>query len=204
MLRATWEVAQKIGLDAAKAVHDYVLAVYEANIKRYLALWEGVKIDLEALKLKIDAIVSYNDGQVKVYLGRAEVYRSEIETIIAKNKGMVDARAGEIAVYKAEVEAIAVQYESLVEEAKLELEAAKLEVEQAIEGAKIDLDGYIAETGLSEKVAQGITTIAGQSVASTLGAINTSMSNAYNSSSAKSEHWGHDEGLHEGWSFEGE
>lgn len=203
MLRATWESAQKLSLEAAKAVHDYVLAVYEANVKRYLALWEGIKIDLEALKLKIDTIAAYNEGQIKVFLGRAEAYRAEIEAIVAKNKGIVDARTGEIEAYKAEIEAINVQYMALVEEAKLAIEAAKLEVMQAIESSKIDLDGYIAETGLAEKIAEAIMSIGGQSVASTLGAINTSMTNTYSTTATKSENWGHDESLFEGWSYDG-
>lgn len=201
LLRSTWESAQKMGLEAQIAAGNYLVSVRDTNIKVYLASWEGIRLDMETLKMQVETITASNEGNLKVWLGQASIYETEINGIVEKNKGLVDARQGEVDVFKAEVQAVAVQYESLVKEAELELKASQLEIEQAIENAKIDLEGYLGQAGLSKEIATSIAGIAAQAIASALGAMNVGMSQGYSSGESRSESWSHGESLGESHSF---
>jgi hypothetical protein len=193
MLRATFQSAEALGLDAAKATKEYLIRVYDANVKLYLAKWEGTKVKLEALVSKIEGISSYNDGLVKVFLGRAQVYESQISAITVKNKGMVDVRAGEISLYSTEIDVISKEYSVLLEEAKFVMEGMRLEVLSEIEKEKITLSAYTDKAKLAETVAEAVSNISAQSIASALGAINTSMGHSYSGSENRSESFSNSE-----------
>lgn len=201
VLRSTYDLAQTRSLDAAKAAKEFVIAVYAENIKAYVAKWEGIRLALEALKTKVDAISAYNEGNIKVFLGKAEVFESQIKAIASKNASVLQTRNMEVTVYGTEVEAVAKQYSALVEEMKVNLEVTRLEVGTAIEESKLDLQAYSDKAKLSESVATAVSNIASQSVASALGAINTNLSNSYSGSENRGENWSHSDSLSESHNF---
>lgn len=203
-LRSTFDEAKKRGLEALKAAKEYVTAAIEANVKIYLGKWEGVRAKLEALKNKVDAISSKNEGEVKVILSKAEIYKTRVQAIAAENSGKVEARKGEIDVYGTEVEAISKQYSALVEEAKLKMEGTRIEITKVIETEKLKLQAFSDKAGLAKDVALGVANISSQGVASALGAINTSLSNTYSGSESRDESWRHSDGIDENHTFEEE
>lgn len=200
ILRMTYDSLQKLNFEAAKAAKDYLIAVYSENVKAYLAKWEGIKTRMEALKAKVDAIVSYNDGLVKTYLGKAEVFNARINAIVEKNKALVEERKAEVALYTAEVDAVSKEYALLIEEVKARMEAMRLEISAAIDEAKINLEAYTSKAQLSERISEAIAQISAQAIASALGAINTSMSHGYSGHESLSEAWSHSERLGESYS----
>lgn len=204
MLRATFETAQQRGLEAAKATKEYLIAVYEANVRKYLADWEGVKLDLEALKMKVDAISSKNESIQKIFIGRADVYETQIRAISAKNDSIIGARQGEIDTYKSEVDAVSVEYNALIEETRLKLDANKTEVLAAIEEAKVDIQAYTSKTSLARDVSGDIANISAQALASALGGIRASIGNTFTASRQISEAWRHAETIREAHDFQEE
>ena len=201
LLRTAYEASENRSFEAAKATKDYLLAVYKENIQLYLAKWEGIKADLEALKTKIEAITSKNKGIVDIFVGKASVFETQIKSITEKNKGKVDARSGEIGAYSAEVGAVSSELIALVEEMKAITEVSKLEVDAAINESRIDLDSYTAKSSLAEKVASEIAGVSAQALASALGGINASISNSYSGSESTNEAWQHGENLSESHSY---
>jgi len=202
VLRSTYDASETRGLEAKKATKEYLIQVYDANIKAYLAKWDGVKIRMESLKAKIEGIASYNDGNTKVYLGQAQVFEAQINAIVEKNRGLVDARKGEVDVYSAEVQAVATEYGALVEEIKVKMEGVRLEIISAIEEEKINLSAYQSKAQLTEKVAEAVSNISAQAVASALGAISASMSNDYSATESRREGWTHTENLSESHDYD--
>ncbi|CAG36724.1 hypothetical protein [Desulfotalea psychrophila] len=202
LLREAFENREGRNVEIQKATTDYLLRAYEQNVKLYLAQWEGIKISLEALVSKIKGITEYNDGLVRIYLGQAEVYKSKIESITSKNRGLVDVRQSEITIYTAEIDAVSKQYQMLIEEAKMGLEASKLKVTQAIENEKINLQAYMNKESLAERIGEAVASVSAQSLASALGAVNTSISHGYQGSERKGETWSYGGSLSESHSYE--
>ena len=202
VLRSTFEEAQKRSFESAKAAKDFLVTVYNANIQAYIAQYEGVKIRLDSLKTKVDAISEYNKGITEVYLGKASVYESQIKAITEKNKGMVDARKGEVEVYSTEVQAVSTEYMALVEDLKVRLESSRLEIDTTVKESELNLQAYTDKASLTERVAEAVSNISAQAIASALGAINTSLGNTYHASGGVTEHWSHGETLNESHNFE--
>lgn len=185
MLRDTFEKAQGLGLEAAKAAKEYVARFFAENVKLYIAKWEGVKLKLEALKTQIEAIASRNESETKVFVGRAQVLESRIKAITEKNRGKVEARKGEVDIYTAEVGAVRDEYMALVEEIRVNQQAAKVEMDAELRKEEMRLLAFSDKTKMAEQFALGVAKIRAQGVASALGAINTSISNGYHASDTR-------------------
>ncbi len=108
-----------------------------------------------------------------------------------------------VAVYNATIQGIVGQYNALSKWVSAEIERIKVEADIAIKNEELGLSAYNAMTLLAEKVAESIAQIASQSIASALGAINTSLSNSYSGSEGRTEAWRHGESLGETHSYSG-
>ncbi len=97
---------------------------------------------------------------------------------------------------------VAAEYDALSKWLLTKLNAIKIEMEIAIKNGDLGLASYNSAVLLASKTAETIANIASQSVASSLGAINTSISNSYSGSESKSESFSHGESLIESHSYE--
>lgn len=182
MLRDTFDRAQTLGLEAAKAAKEYMARFFAENVKLYIAKWEGVKLKLEALKTRIEAIASRNESETKIFVGRAQVLESRIKAITEKNRGKVEARKGEVDIYATEVEAVTKEFQALIEEVKNHQEAVKTEVGFELRKEEMRLAAFTDKTKMAQSFALGVAQIRSQGAASALGAINTTISNGYSAS----------------------
>lgn len=189
LIRATFDEAEKISLEAAKATSEYLARFYAENVKLYLGKWEGIKIKMESLKAKIEAISSRNESETKIFISRAQVIESQIKAITEKNKGLVDARTGEIQVYATEVGAVRDEYMALVEEIRVHQAAIKMEIDRSVAVEQLKLSAFESKVKLAEAIAMGIANIGSQGVASALGAINTNLSNSYGATESRGIAW---------------
>jgi len=187
ILRATFDEAEKISLEAAKAASDYLSRFYAENIKLYLAKWDGIRFKMESLKIKVDSIVSKNDNETKIFIARAQLIESRVKAVSEKNQNIIDVRTGEIQIYSTEISAVKEEYVALIEEVKVHQEAIKMEIEQAVAIEQMKLSAFESKTKLAEAVAMGVANIASQGVASALGAINTQLTNTYSGSEQKQQ-----------------
>jgi len=202
MLRDTWNSIEDRGLEAEKAATDYMQAVYALNIQKFTAVYEGIKLELEAKQAKITAIASMNESVIKVAEGEANVYESQVKAISDQNQSTVDVRQTEVAVYSTEVEAATKEYSGVIDGIRAQLEVAQLQMTAEIEQGKFDLSKFTSRTQLASDAAQTIGKLAAQVVASALGAINTSLSSGYTGSEGITEKWGHTEGITERHNYE--
>ncbi len=106
-----------------------------------------------------------------------------------------------VSVYNATIQGIVGEYEALSKWVSAEIERIKVEAEIAIKNEELGLSAYNAMSLLAEKVAESIAQIASQSIASALGAINTSLSNSYDAGESRRESWAHGDSLREQHSY---
>jgi len=189
LLRDTFEKAQTMGLEVAKAAKEYIARFFAENVKLYVAKWEGVKLKLESLKTKVDAISSRNDSETKVFVSRTEALSAKVKAITEKNRGMVDVRKGEIDLYATEVGAVRDEFMALVEEVKVHQEAKRTEIDMAIKEEDLKLTAFSDKTKMAVQFAIGVTQVRAQGVASALGAIHTSISNGYGASDSRTRQY---------------
>ena len=201
LLRAAYEASEDRSFESAKFAKDITVRVYSELVKSYLAKWEGVKVLMQAFLAKIEAITTYNTGQIDIFEGLWRGVETQVKAISAKNQAQLDDRKNQIETYKTEVEAISAQWASSISNANLELEGVKLEVQLAVEEAKTNLDAYVGQAELSKGIADSTAKIAAQAMASALGIIHTSLSSSYSGSEAISESWSHGESLSESHSY---
>lgn len=201
LLRATWDAIESRGLEAAKVAGEYIIAVYDANIKAYLAAWEGIKLELEAEKNRIEAITAANENAVKVFIGQADVYKTQVDAIKSKNEGIVDIRKGEIAVYTAELEAAVRKYEASLSDVKVKLEASRIDITETIEKNKFHGDIFMRAIDMDQRFDETFGQFYAQLAASAFGGINASMAAGSNVSAARSEALGNSAALTEGHTY---
>jgi len=108
-----------------------------------------------------------------------------------------------VSVYNANIQGVIGEYDALSKWSTTEIERIKVEADIAIKNEELALEAYTSMSTLAERVAEAIAGIATQSIASALGAVNTSMSNSYSGSEGRSEGWSHGESLGESHSYSG-
>lgn len=104
--------------------------------------------------------------------------------------------------YKVEMDGVVSEYQALVSWVGAEVERIKMEATIAIENGRLGLEAYTALAKLASSISEAIANIASQSIASALGAINTSLSNTYSGTENRQESWSHGETLSETHTFE--
>ncbi|RLB91923.1 MAG: hypothetical protein DRH10_00700 [Deltaproteobacteria bacterium] len=180
----TYQTNEDRLFNIAKTAKEMILASFEQNVKLFLAEKEGDKTKLEAAKIQIETATSYNDGQMKIFLGRGELINSRISAIASENQAKTDQNKGTVAIYETETKAVATEVASLLEEIKVALARYKTEVDVAISTEELNLKAFTSAAELGAQISTSIANIAAQSVASALGAVNTSMSFGYSGSNS--------------------
>jgi len=187
MLRNDFSDSENRLLDIAKTAKGYIVSVYEQKVKKYVASWDGVRAKIESAKSQIEAISSENESKIKAFLGRTEVLKSRIMAISSENESKEKLALYKSHIYEAKVRAISTEFSALVEEIKVAMDRYKTDVDAAISREELNLKAFSSSAALAESVSEAISKIAAQSVASALGAIQTSMSYGYRGSTSKSE-----------------
>lgn len=185
MLQASFEKAEDRSLDAAKAEKEYVLRFLAENIKLFLGKIEGNNSKLTGLKTRVEAIASINKNETDVFLARNQALEARYKSISEKNRGIVDAREGEVKIYATEVAAIKDAYLALIEEVRLNQDALAKQIDREIAIENIDLTAFVERAKLVQTLGLGVSNIWSQGLASTLGAMNWTMSNSYSGGESK-------------------
>ena len=195
---------EELLFEVAKAVNDYIIAKYEQSVKLYLAKVDALKGKLAAAKSRIEAIVSINEGRMKLYEGRVDVLRARISAIAEENKSKTDSARAVADIYTAEVRGIMEEFRMLAEEVRVAADVYRTKVDAAISKEKINLDAFTSGQSLAERISESIANIAAQAVASALGAIHTGMSYNYQGSTSASAHSNISNSLTESHSYQEE
>jgi hypothetical protein len=186
-------------LDYEKAVAANVITIYAENIKAYIAAAEANKMYVEVQVENLKAIVEYNKGLVASYAAEAEAFGAVIDGKSKKNSAITDVYKSEIAGYEVESRVLTENQKAIIEGYKLKIQNAQAELSAAIAEVDAAVKGYTAEYGLREKVAEALTNVASQTIASAYGAVNASAGISFNGGMSKSESYGHNESRSESW-----
>ncbi len=186
--RQGWDSEQARLFEIARASKEFLLSAYEQRVKVFLAKWDAIRIELDAKKKQIDAVISKNDSKIKDFLGRAEILKSQVAAISEENKAKTDLAKAQAQIYSEEVGAVASVRDALVKEAGLLVDRYRADIDRVVQEEKVRVDAINSMASLSASVSEAIAKIATQAVASALGAINTHMSYRYNG--AKSREYG--------------
>jgi len=197
MLRQTFENLENRGLEIAKAAKDFLIRVYEANVKMYLAKWEGIKLEMEALTAKIHAITELNTGKIEVYSKQVDATATQVDAVAKKNAALIADRQGRLSIYQTEVGTIATQWDIAIKNAGIDLDGIKLQVQVLLEEAGLDLKAYDAAVSLAERVAAAMAQFQAQVAASAIGMMHTSVSSGWSAGESISETISHGESLTE-------
>jgi len=197
----TWNAVESRSLEAAKAAKEYIARFFAENVKLFLAKWQGIITKLEALKTKVEAISSRNNSETEIFANRARVLEAKVKAITEKNRGIVDTRKGEVEAYTAEILAVSEEYKNLLREVEVNQRAVEIEINKLLRIEELKLNAFSDKTKIAQAVAMGIANIGSQGLASSLGAINTSLSNSYSGSESRGEHYGFNAGISESHSY---
>lgn len=189
MLRDFFDKVETRGLEAAKSAAEYLWRFFGENIKLFLGKYEGEKLRLEGLKVRVEAITAANKNETEKFVGRAQVLESRYRAISEKNRGLVDARKGEVETYSIEVAAIKDEYVALIEELRVNNDAVAKRIDREIAAENIDLTAFVERAKMLQAIGMGVSQIWSQGLASTIGALNWTMSNSYSGQESKGVSW---------------
>jgi hypothetical protein len=202
VLRDFYNKTNDRSLDYAKALAVNAIAIYAENIKGYIAKAEADKIYIEIQIENLKATVEYNKGVILAFTGEVEAYTAEINGKASKNKAITDVYSAQVDGYESESRAVTEKQKGLVAEWELRVKNADADMQAQLGEIDAQVKAYSTEYGLREKVAEVLTNVHGQALASMYGAVNATagISNSYNA--GESESWNHSEsrGIHIGHS----
>ncbi len=190
--------------EAEKASAELIVQVYEANVKAYMAKWDGQKLKLESAITQIDAVMKENDYILQEFKARMAGEIAYIDGVSKQTNALVEGYKGQVAGYTAEVEATSAWYKALSEEQRNQLGVAELELRKATAEIESEIKGFVSYNDLKRQLVTDMTNIANQSVASSLNAVNASASYGFSSGASLSEGWSHSDSIGESHSFEEE
>lgn len=202
--RTSFDTEEDRLFNIAKTSKELVVAIYNQNVKLYVAEWQGIETQLSAAKKEIDAQISINENEVKIFQSKAEVLKIRTETIAAENNAKIALTNAQVSVYDSEVKAISIQTSALIEEVKTHLEEFKINVNRIVSQEQINLQAVTSESDLTTKVTTALSDIAMQSVTAALGMLNTGMSYDYNGATSLRYSTGLTNSMNESHSYEEE
>lgn len=180
-------------LDYAKALATNAIAIYAENIKGYIAKAEADKAYIEVQIENLKGVVEHNKGLIMAFTGEIDAYNALISGKSSKNKAITDVYSAQMSGYEAETRAVTETQKGMVAEWELRVKTADSDMHAQLGEIDAMVKAYSAEYGLRERVAESLTNVSAQTLASMYGAVNASagISNSYNAS--ESESWGHSE-----------
>jgi hypothetical protein len=180
-------------LDFAKSRASSAVSLYAEQVKAVLTTLEAEKLLVEVQVENLKAVVEYNKGMIDSFTAEITAKSAITDAKAKKNTAIVDVFKADVDGFKAETEALTSEQNAILNEYKLRLEHARLDLDAQIAMANNALQGYGAESSLSEKVSSSMANIAAQVVASAYGSVNASAGLSYNGSESVGETYGHSE-----------
>ena len=140
LLRQTRNEESQRALDAMKSIAEISIQEFSARIQKFLGIWEGRKVKMqaqvealrgviesnkslvdifskqyEALRTRVDAVSSQNKSLVDVFTGKIQAYGIEEQAVSSHNKGVVDVFSSRIQAYGAAEQAVSSHNKTLVD-----------------------------------------------------------------------------------------
>jgi len=197
MLRSHYINEENLLFNIASTTKEIVLKIYDFNLQKYLADWEGVKLKLEAKRLEVENIIAINKNETDVYIAKADIFDSRIKAIASENEARTDSAKAKASIYNSQVNGVVAQINALIQEVDIHLKDHLADLQTVLGKEGLKLDAFTSEQGLRANVSTATGQILAQAVASAFGMVNTaasysgsnnhSMGHSYHLSSSQSD-----------------
>ena len=201
LLRMTRDGESQRALDHAKAVVDAILRTYAEQVTAYIATAQAKKAYIEAQVENLRGVVEHNKGLVAVFQAQYEAFKVNVDAKASVNDALIKTYGAEIAGYEAETKALSAGQMALVEDNKAKIAEAEIEMKLLIAEIEANIQAYVAEAGVKEKVSNDMAQIAAQAVASGLSGVSANLSMSYSGSESRNESWAKSEAISESHEF---
>lgn len=181
-----WDSWEARSFESARIEFEFAFRAVDQAIQVYLAKWQGIEIEANAFKTRIEAIAAKNKGLNDQYIAEWDGYKSQVEAVGAENAAKVQIRGLEVETWKAEVQAAATHQQAVLAEANFELQQLLAGIDTELKVQGLNIEGFKTEASLREKILETLGQQVAQLIASIIGAMNASASESFGSSESLS------------------
>lgn len=181
-------------LDYAKAAAQVIIDFYTAKVQAFVAKYQGIKLMVEAEKLKVDAAVAANKGVVDIYVAEIEGFKSKLQAEIAIIEAIAKVYGYQIAGYEAEAKVAAMDLDAQIKVYQAKIDQANNQTTLVLKEAEMLIQSYLGALQLTSDAIKAGGNISAQIAASALSAVNASanlgdrVTRNTNSSESSSKH----------------
>ena len=163
-------------LNYAKAAAQVIIDFYTAKVQAFVAKYQGIKLMVEAEKLKVDAAVAANKGVVDIYVAEIEGFKSKLQVEIAIIEAIAKVYGYKIAGYEAEAKVAVMDLEAQIKVYQAKIDQANNQTTLVLKEAEMLIQSYLGALQLTSDAIKAGGNISAQIAASALSAVNASAS----------------------------
>ena len=161
-------------LDYAKAAAQVIIDFYTAKVQAFVAKYQGIKLMVEAEKLKVDAVTAANKGIVDIYVAEIEGFKSKLQAEVAIIEAIAKIYGYQIAGYKAEAEVAAMDLDAQIKVYQAKIDQASNQTTLVLKEAEMLIQAFLGALHLTSDAIKASGNISAQIAASALSAVNAS------------------------------
>lgn len=162
-------------MEAARLSVQMLYDIYKTRVETYKAQLEAIQTEIQAKNLVTQSQIEYNKSVTEMYKADIDAYTALLNSLIAVIDAEARVYAGEADVYRTDVELARANLQIKLDEYKAKIAQNETLADLSIKEAEVNLQAFIQSLGLNMEAAKTIATILMQVVASSLGAIHTSI-----------------------------
>lgn len=197
LIRQTRDGESSRALDAAKTLAQLAVQEFSERVKRYMAIWEGRKTEVQAQVEVLRGVIESNKGLIAQFEAEVSSFKTEVDATVAQNKGLVEVFTGEVQGFGEVERAVSARNASSIQLLAEKIKNADLDLRGQIAGVTAAVEAFAAEQNIKERIATAVANIASQVAASLLSAVHTSLGASYNASESASKGYSVSVGLSE-------
>jgi len=162
-------------LESARLSVQMIYDIYKTRVEAYKAQLEATQTEIQARNLVTQSQIEYNKSVTEIYKADIDAYTALLNSLIAVVDAEAKVYAAEGDVYRSDIELARSNLQIKLDEYKAKISQNETLANLSIKEAEVNLQAYIQSLGLNMEAAKTIATILMQIVASSLGAIHTSI-----------------------------
>jgi len=180
--------------EAAKAVIDYTIAVFEARVAYYKAVLDAFKVRAEVDIARTNAIVEKFKGGVEAMKAKVEKYKAVLEGLITQADISSKTQALKVDLYEADTKRYSTEVDAIIKSYLGRVDTYKAKVDSAIKIIEVQLQAALQKYGLQSDSVRATAQIASQLAAAALNSVNASASVGYQEGRSDSRSYSRSEG----------
>lgn len=186
LIRSTADAKANRALEYEKSRVTILIQIYSELVKGFAASLDAEAKYIEGQAAAIDGIVKSNSGKIEIYKEQYAALRTRVEASTSHNEGVVQIFQGQVQAYASNEQGVAEANKTQIDKLIASVQAAELTLRASIAEAEATTARYGAEQSVKEKVATGMAQIAAQSVAAWVGAVSAGAHLGYSGSESVS------------------